>query len=341
MEKRRYLGILAAVLLLTGCTAGGEEAQETALAPSEEQRLVVYTSHKEEVWRPIVREFEERTGIWVDVVTGGTNELLERIDEEAEHPQADVMFGGGVDSLAVYADCFEPYQCSEWEDIRAQYRSQDGLWTPFSSLPVVLIYNTKLLPQGSVTGWADLLDDSLRGRVAFADPAVSGSSFTGLVTMACAMGEDTETTIRAFAYSLEGRELSGSGDVLTAVSGGSAWVGVTLEETALKRLEAGDSISLVYPEEGTSLVPDGSALVKGAPHGDNARRFLDFTVSYDVQEMMAGQYRRSVRGDMACLPQLPALEELTLVDYDIPWASQNHDAVLMTWAFYLDGEEET
>ena len=341
MEKRGYLGILAAVLLLTGCTAGGEKAQETSLAPSEEQRLVVYTSHKEEVWEPIVREFEERTGIWVDVVTGGTNELLERIDEEAEHPQADVMFGGGVDSLAVYADCFEPYQCSEWEDIRAQYRSQDGLWTPFSSLPVVLIYNTKLLPQSSVTGWADLLDDSLRGRVAFADPAVSGSSFTGLVTMVCAMGEDTETTIREFAYSLEGRELSGSGDVLTAVSSGSAWVGVTLEETALKRLEAGDSISLVYPEEGTSLVPDGSALVKGAPHGDNARRFLDFTVSYDVQEMMAGQYRRSVRGDVACLPQLPALKELTLVDYDIPWASQNHDAVLMTWAFYLDGEEET
>ena len=178
MEKRGYLGILTAVLLLTGCTAGGGEAQEASLAPSEAQRLVVYTSHKEEVWQPIVREFEERTGIWVDVVTGGTNELLERIDEESEHPAADVMFGGGVDSLAVYADCFEPYQCSEWEKIGAQYRSEDGLWTPFSSLPVVLIYNTKLLPQGRVTGWSDLLDDSLRGRVAFADPAVSGSSFT-------------------------------------------------------------------------------------------------------------------------------------------------------------------
>ena len=41
----------------------------------------------------------------------------------------------------------------------------------------------------------------------------------------------------------------------------------------------------------------------------------------------------------AC-PSLPA-EELTLVDYDITWASQNHNTVLMTWAFYLDGEEET
>ena len=48
-----------------------------------------------------------------------------------------------------------------------------------------------------------------------------------------------------------------------------------------------------------------------------------------------------MRDDVACLPQLPALEELALVDYDIPWASQNHNAVLMTWAFYLNGEEET
>lgn len=36
---------------------------------------MVYTSHKEEVYWPIIKEFEERTGIWVEVVSGGTNEL--------------------------------------------------------------------------------------------------------------------------------------------------------------------------------------------------------------------------------------------------------------------------
>ena len=48
-------------------------------APSEAERLVVYTSHKEEVYQPIVEEFERRTGVWVQVVSGGTTELLERI----------------------------------------------------------------------------------------------------------------------------------------------------------------------------------------------------------------------------------------------------------------------
>ena len=76
MKIRGYLAIwTAAALLLTGCAAGSGTAAESALAPAEEDRLVVYTSHKEEVWQPIVREFEERTGIWVDVVTGGTNEI--------------------------------------------------------------------------------------------------------------------------------------------------------------------------------------------------------------------------------------------------------------------------
>ena len=63
-------GILtAAALLLSGCSAGGSQSGPPPFAPAEEDRLVVYTSHKEEVWQPIVREFESRTGIWVDAVS--------------------------------------------------------------------------------------------------------------------------------------------------------------------------------------------------------------------------------------------------------------------------------
>ena len=70
--------LLTLVLLLTGC-AGSPGQSAAALAPAESDRVVIYTSHKEEVYGPIVKEFEARTGIWAEVVTGGTNELLERI----------------------------------------------------------------------------------------------------------------------------------------------------------------------------------------------------------------------------------------------------------------------
>ena len=94
-------------LLLTGCAAG-ERASASEFAPEEGERLVVYTSHKEEVYWPIIQEFEARTGIWVEVEAGGTSELLARLRREADAPAADVMFGGGVDSLEAYQDCFSP-----------------------------------------------------------------------------------------------------------------------------------------------------------------------------------------------------------------------------------------
>ena len=329
---------LALLFSLCGCAAGtGSPAPD--YAPDEAHRLVVYTSHKEEVWRPIVKEFEERTGIWVDVVYGATSELLERIAQEDRAPAADVMFGGGVESLETYRDCFAPYTCAEAEHILARFYSPDDLWTPFSALPAVLVYNTKLVTPGQVSGWADLLDPALKGRIAFPDPAASGSSFTALVTMLNALGGDREEVIRAFAENLGGVQPDSSGTVLTAVADGSALAGVTLEETAMKRIADGMDITLVYPEDGSSCVPDGSAIVKGAPHQDNAQLFLDFTVSREVQELLVNQFcRRSIRDDVEPLADLPALDELPLVDYDLDQAVQDRDAILMTWAFYF-GED--
>ena len=338
MKKLTAL-LLTCLLLLSGC-AGRQDGPAASFAPAEEDRLVVYTSHKEEVYWPIIKEFEERTGIWVDVVSGGTNELLERIEQEQDSPQADVMFGGGVESLESRRELFTPYRCAEADALLEQYRSPDELWTPFSALPVVLIYNTKLVDAGALTGWRDLLAPEFRGRIAFADPAVSGSAFTALATLAQALGGEWETSLQTFAYNLDGIQLDSSGAVLTAVAGGTALVGVTLEETALQRIAAGDSIAMVYPAEGTSAVPDGGALVKGAPHADNARRFLDFTACADVQRLLVDRfYRRSIRSDVAADPALVPLDSLPMAAYDVAWASGLHDAMLMAWAFHLGGEE--
>lgn len=339
--KRSVLSVLLALALLPGLAAcaAGRSQPAPDYAPDEAHRLVVYTSHKEEVWRPIVEEFEARTGIWVDVVYGATSELLERIAQEGKAPAADVMFGGGIESLETYRDCFAPYTCAGAEHILARFRSPEDLWTPFSALPVVLIYNAKLVSPGQVGGWADLLDPALRGRIAFPDPAASGSSFTALVTMLNALGGDRESVIRAFTENLDGVRPDSSGEVPTAVADGSALAGVTLEETALKRIADGMDIAMVYPEDGLSCVPDGSAVVKGAPHEENAKLFLDFTVSREVQELLVGEFcRRPVRDDVESPDELPALDELPVAGYDLDQAVRDRDAILMTWAFYF-GED--
>ena len=338
MKKRIWALACTILLLLASC---GETASETAhLAPGEEERLVVYTSHKEEVYGPVIKEFEERTGIWVEVVTGGTGELLDRIAREKENPGCDVMFGGGVESLQLYEDCFEPYAGSGSELLKSGLRPQGDRWTPFSSLPVVLIYNTRLVSPGELTSWAGLLEERWRGKIAFADPAVSGSSYTAAITMLLCLEGDIWDNLARFENNLDGNIIEDSGDVVTAVDTGSCWVGVTLEETALKRIAAGDDVALIYPSSGTSCVPDASALIQGAPHEDNAKQFLDFTVSPEVQRLLTEQFcRRSVRGDIPS--DLTPLEDIPLVDYHVEQASLDRDAILMTWAFYLGGEGET
>lgn len=340
MRYKRLLILFLMFALLTGCASGAQDA--STFAPDESERLVLYTSHKKEVWWPIVKEFESRTGVWVEVVEGGTNELLERLQKEQDAPRADVMFGGGVESLESCRALFEPYVCRGAAQILPQYRAQDDRWTPFSSLPVVLIYNPKLLSPGQVACWKDLLDPKLRGKIAFADPEVSGSSYTALVTMLCALDGDTDEVLRAFAENLNGTLLSGSGEIVSAVANGEAWAGVTLEETARKRIAAGDDIALVYPADGTSCVPDGCAALENAPHPDNAKLFLDFTVSAEVQQLLQSDlYRRSVRSDLSPASKLPELSAIRQVDYDVSWASENREAILMSWAFYLGQEPGT
>ena len=116
-------------------------------------------------------------------------------------------------------------------------------------------------------------------------------------------------------------------------------MGVTLEETALKRQAQGADIAIVYPEEGTSAVPDGSALIAGAPHPDNARAFLDFAQSRDVQELVVSQFsRRSVRTDVSDGDALPPADELALIDYPVRWAAELKDAFSARWPELLREE---
>ena len=258
--------------------------------------------------------------------------LYARIAGEADAPVCDVIFGGGVESLTAYERYFQPYACAEADLIRPGLRPADDLWTPFSSLPVVLIYNTKLVSPGELTGWESLLSGRWSGSIALADPTVSGSSYTAAATMLCALPGDDWDQLDRLAVQLEGRVLPDSGDVVAAVAGGSCRVGVTLEETALKRQAQGADIAIVYPEEGTSAVPDGSALIAGAPHPDNARAFLDFAQSRDVQELVVSQFsRRSVRTDVSDGDALPPADELALIDYPVRWAAELKDAFSARW----------
>ena len=333
--------------------AAAETEGSLPQVPSENQ-LVICTSHKQEVYQPVISEFERETGIWVTVTSGGTTQMLEKVRGELEFGDIDLMFGGGLQSLYAYRDCFEPYLPAEADAIAPAYlpegihadgaepdsayadavnnaadtgnadsagagddeaaaagstgSAEDGagaadslLFTPFTALPIVFIYNNRIIPGSQApSSWTEFLTDPWEGSISFADPHSSGTSFSILETMVQATGKSDEQVLDAFCTALGGYAAEGSGDVLTDVASGKKAVGITLEESALRAIAKGEDLSMVWPLEGTSSTPDGCAIVKNAPHAENAQRFINFFLSEDVQRYMIDQqFRRSVRKDLA------------------------------------------
>lgn len=364
MKFKRFLSLMLAMAMvfsLAACGGGKKEEakpaetapaetkpEEPAEKPAEEKpaetggTLEVYVSHKEDVYGPIVKEFQERYGIQVNVVAAGTGELLKRVEAESANPMGDIMFGGGAESLEAYTDYFEPYETTEAGQINPNLKSSDNSWTPFSSLPIVIMYNDKLVAEDEVpTGWADLLDPKWKGQIAFTDPALSGSCFTAMVTMIKAEANEEAgwEFIRKFVENLDGKLLKSSSDIFKGVADGEFSLGVTLEESAHKYILADADVGMVYPAEGTSIVPDGTAIIKGAKNMDNAKLFIDFVSGPDIQKMLVvDMSRRSVRDDIEPTEGLPKLAEIKVVDYNIAEVSKEKETIMSQWKDILVGK---
>ncbi len=336
MKKKKLSICLIAALLLFVCACGNEERKASVLYISEkygvpdENRLVVYTSHKEEVYLPIVREFESVTGVSVTVHAGGTAELFDEIRSGDAVGKCDVMFGGGIESYEAAKDCFMAYSPAERDVLDPGFTSDGDYWTPFTELPLVFVYNRKLMASSEApVSWAELMDEKWKGRIAFADPHNSGTSYTIISTYMQIMGKSPKEAVTEFYTQLNGKVLSSSRDIVPYVSDGTYLVGITLEETAKKTIQEGYDIAMIYPSDGTSAVPDGCGIVKNAPHSYNAGRFIDFVIGRETQNYAIENFkRRTVRTDI----ELPAeFSEIKRIDFDIRRSAENEAKVFEIW----------
>ena len=309
---RRVIPLLCSLLLLCSCGTG-----PSASAPEDSRRLVIFTARSTAVYDDAVREFERRTGIWVEVRTAdGTLPLLEQI--AAGSSGCDLLLGAALDSLSAYGGCFAPYAAPLAADISDAYRDSEDRWTPFSLLPTVLVYNDQLVQRNVPDSWGDLISVAWRGRIACPDPTVSATGCTALQALLQALPGEEEAVLSVFSRNLDG-VLPSAAAVVGAVADGSCYVGVTTEDLALQAADSGLSISVIWPEEGAVIQPDCAAVVAGCAHEDNARAFIDFLLSSEVQTRLTQQFRRPIRGGGDLPPALP---------YD-PYGAGAHQAELL------------
>ena len=149
--------------------------------------VVVYSPHDADPLNAGVNLFMEKyPNVKVEVVAAGTGELCNRIAAESANPIADVLWGGGADSLAAFKEYFQPYVCANDEFIGDAYKDPDDLWIGESPLPMVIFYNKDLIEKDGLTipeSWEDLTKPEWKGKIAYCLPSKSGSAYTQLCTM--------------------------------------------------------------------------------------------------------------------------------------------------------------
>ena len=350
---KKYLALLLALAMVFAlCACGGsaapaETAAPESAAPAEETpaeptekapedytgNLVVYSPHDADPLNAGVEMFRQAyPNINVEVIAAGTGELCQRVVAESANPQGDVLWGGGADTLAAYTDYFAPYVCANDNVIDEAYKDANDLWIGESPLPMVFIYNKTLIDEADVpTTWEGLCDESLKGKIAYASPAKSGSAYTQLCTMLFSQPTLDEgwALVEKFIANLDGKIQDSSGNCHKLVASGEYTLGVTIEKSAVLYNDNPD-IGYVYPEK-NSAVPDGVALIKNCPNEENAKLFIDFVTGLECQTAQNGDWaRRPVRSDLTPVG-LCELSELDLGDYDFAYAATEKESIVEKW----------
>lgn len=292
--------------------------------------LVVYSPHPIDFITELVKNYENDTGIHVTVVQMGTGEILNSLALDSDQPECDVLWGGSLSSVASAANLFEDYISPNETYFAENYRNREGMFTRFSDIPSVIMINRNLLGDISVEGYADLLNPDLKGKIAFADPNLSSSSFEHIINMLYAMGgaspENGWDYVREFCRNLDGTLLTSSRNVYQGVSDGTFAVGLTFEEGGANYAESDENISLIYMKEGVVFTADGIYIRKGTPHQEQARNFVDYMTGKDVQTYISQVLnRRTVRTDVEIKPSLASKKSINeiVINYGTAGAVKN------------------
>ena len=303
-------------LTLSGCSSTTEA--ETSSEKGSDNTLVIYSPNPEDLIEETIPAFEEKYGIKVDLVQASTGELFKKAEAEKESPVADVIFGGSYALFSSNEKLFEPYISQENDQIIPEYQNKTGFYTPYTLDVSVIIANSALTKDIKIEGYNDLLNPKLKGKIATADPSNASSAFAQLTNMLVDQGgyenEQAWTYVKNLFTLVDGKIASSSSNVYKAVADGEMAVGLTYEDPALKLLNDGVDVKVIYPKEGTVFLPGNAAIVKNAKHMENAKKFIDFILSQEIQDKLGTETTiRPIRKNAKTNKNMKAMTEIKIV----------------------------
>jgi iron(III) transport system substrate-binding protein len=283
------------------------------------------------------KKFTQTTGVKADFVRLSSGEALARIKAGKSNAEFDVWYGGPADgySAAGAEGLLEPYVSANAGVIPAKYKAADGTWTGVYVGALGFCSNSKLLEKKGLDvpdSWADLLDPKLSKDIGIAHPSTSGTAYTALWTQVQLAGGDQAKALE-YMRKLHPNVLqytkSGSAPGQMTARGEVA-VGVIFSHDCVATMEAGfPDLKVSFPSEGTGYETGGVALVKGAKNPVSAKKFVDWALTTEAQEIgpTVKAYQFPTNPTAKVSDKVVNLASIKTVDYDAVAAGEAKSAL--------------
>jgi iron(III) transport system substrate-binding protein len=262
--------------------------------------LNIYSARHYDTDEQLYSAFEETTGIKINRIEAGADELFERIKAEGANSPADVFItvDAGRVWRAAEAGVFQPVESEVLERrIPAYLQHPDNLWFSFSQRARVFFYDKEKVAEPPLT-YQELADPKFKGMICMR----SSGNIYSLSMLGAIIAHDGEEAAKAWAAGLKdnlAREPQGGDtDQLRAVASGECPIAISNTYYFARALTSQvDGVSehvgkfgWVFPNQGdrgTHVNVSAAGVLATAPNRDNAVRFLEYLASDQAQRYFA------------------------------------------------------
>ncbi len=274
-------------------------------------KVTVYMPSPAGLADDIAAGFKAKTGVEVEVFQGTTGEILARLEAEEANPVADVVIlASWADGLSMKADDkVMSYTPENFDKIVDGWIDDDSTLFGYSASAVGVIYNTTVIPELSAD-WSELANEEYKDMLAIPDPEKSGACKDFVAGFVNEYGWEAFEGMAANGMTVPGANKA----ALEAVTTGEVGILVAgVDYNAYSSMAKGEPLDIYYPAGGTVVNPRPAMIMKTAPNVDNAKAFMDYLFSDEVQQMVAEAYLLPGRTDIICegrknLSEIPQIE---------------------------------
>lgn len=301
---RRYLITILISLFAAGTAGAGQ--------------ITLYTSMPKNNAEQLIDAFEKATpGIKVQLFRAGSGQILNKLQGEfaARQVRADVVMLADEVSMTDLKRDSRLYVYRDAPVEGLPKGSYDLGLTYFGTriMTVGIIYNTKRVQQAP-TSWADLVAGGNVKQTVMPSPLYSGAQLANLTLL-------TEMPGIGWPYfekmAKEGvQTVEGNGEVRNAVAEGSKAYGMVLDYMAIEAVQKGSPVAWVAPKEGVVAFFQPIAILQGAANVGDAKKFINFLLSRQGQELAAKQGYRPLTPSVAAPAGFPAMDNMKVIPVD-------------------------